>query len=163
MSKPLTNVSRATIYIDRDGEQISAHRWKDLRSDPRYCTIRGYDNGVYSVRVAWLGEIQKPNAVRVEDWKPYVFAVGKRSEKIADNIDPQPETRKCRTEQEAIEAYEDFLVRKCGCEWFPSPGGQGNAANPGFHFIERGNFLKPMSADVPTAIGGKGAELVGSW
>lgn len=74
------------------------------------------------------------------------------------------DSMKCRTEQEALEFYEDFLVRKCHCKWIPSPGGAGNAAgSKDHHFVEVGNLIAKRTADFPAGMTPEQNALVGSW
>lgn len=164
MASVLSNKSRATVYVDRGGCKIHEIEWKKLRMDPNYTTIREYDNGTYSVRVGWLGEIQNAGSTHPDHWKFYVVAIGKHIPGSAV-LEPCDETERYRTETEAIVAYEDFLVRRCECKWVPSNAGQDDFGHvmAEYHFVERNNQLKPLSADTPTTVGAVDASLVGSW
>jgi hypothetical protein len=156
-------------YINRDGESITLQQFRALRAQKDYVTIREYENERLYAAVLWLGEVEDAKTVPQEHWKLYGLVVMNIRTHDADGVKfPEPvRTRdpelsgRYRTEREAIEAYEDALVRNANCEWLPSQYKPGE-----HHFIERGNKLAPPPPDAPSIKAGEvqfDPAIVGSW
>jgi hypothetical protein len=143
------------IFVDKDGSRITHEQWKALRADQDYVLIRNYLSDTLRVIVLWHGMIDDPDTPP-EHYKPFELAVFNIRIKDGEGnpiprketIDPDA-TNNYRTAREAIQAYEDFLVRYSLCEWLPGSGTDENG-NPKMIFIERGNLLAPLSPDVPS-------------
>jgi hypothetical protein len=156
-------------YIDRNGEAISLEQWRNLRMNKGYTHIKEFENDTLYAAVIWKGEVDDSNTVPPEHWKPYTLIVQNIVATDAEG-QPHPEPKRVRdpelsgdfrSEREALEAYEDALVRYAQCEWLPS------SYKPGeHHFVERGNKLAPPPPDEPRVKAGEfeiDPSVVGSW
>jgi hypothetical protein len=162
---------KKNVYLNRDGESISLQQWRSLRAMKEYSCIREFENDKLYVAVLWLGEVPDAKTVPPEHWKLYGVTVMNIRKYDADGVkfedgprrttDPELAQR-FRTEQEAIDHYEDVLVRYAGCEWLQSEVEKG-----GHRFIERGNKLAPPPPDAPNTRlleeAGLDPALAGSW
>jgi hypothetical protein len=98
-------------YTDREGKPITAKVCDALMQCQDYVWMRRYNNGTDHCHVKWDGYHTHPFIV-IENGKKYGFT----------------------TAQAAITWYEDFLCRKCGCQWVPGIDGQPI-------LLEHGNIL----------------------
>jgi hypothetical protein len=156
-------------YVNKDGESITLTEFRRLRADKSYVTIREFENDKLYAAVLWLGEVEDAKSVPREHWKLYGLVV---MNIVTHDVDgakyPEPLrardpalSNRFRTEQEAIEAYEDALVRFADCSWVPSSYNSGE-----HHFIEKNNKLAPPPPDAPSAKAGEvqfDPAIVGSW
>jgi hypothetical protein len=155
-------------YINRAGEEITLVDWRNLRKTKGYTHIKEFENDRLYAAVLWHGEINDPNTIPAEHWKPYRLVVINIVSYDADGL-PLPEPKRVsdpdasgefRTEREALDAYEDLLVRYAKCEWLPS------MKEGEHHFVERNNKLAPPPPDEPTVKAGEAdidPAIVGSW
>jgi hypothetical protein len=158
----------AQAFVSREGHLLQRTEWTRLRADSSYFLVKEFENDKIAVSVEWLGFTRNANSVPRAHWKLYRLNVTNivTTDGLGDPLpaprrtfDPQL-TREFRTEQEALDAYEDALVRFGGCEWLPPPAG---ASGP--MFVEHGNKLKPPG---PNEVDTRGmdsdiADLAGSW
>lgn len=127
----------ATEYIDRDDAVIDREKWKELRSDAAYCSVKRYDNGTVNLEVEWWGKVD--NAQNLFDAYKGVYKV-KVSNYTEDGKLHPDGANGCtmhRSEAEAVKHYEEFLL-----QWTESHAKGGK-------FIEEGNTLKPLNPDLP--------------
>jgi hypothetical protein len=158
----------ANAYINRQGGKISRAAWLAHRKDRDYVVIKEFENDRIFALIEWLGVGKNAENVPQAHWKLYRLNVenivttdGEGRPLDAPRRSPDVMmTREFRTEKEALEAYEDLLVRFGGCEWLPSSSGEG-----GRQFVERDNVLLPPPPDVPDTRGmdEEIQDIAGSW
>jgi hypothetical protein len=156
-----------TAYVSREGHRLQRVEWQRLRADNAYRTVRAFENDTIGVTAEWVGIGQNPQTVPPQHWKLYRLTVENIVRADAEGnplpvprrtVDPSL-TRDFRTEQEAIDAYEDALVRFGGCEWLPAPDG---ATDP--LFVEHGNKLQVGESKIDVReLADDVADLAGSW
>lgn len=156
-------------YINRAGEIVPLQEWRNLRKNKGYTHIREFENDRLYAAVLWSGEINDAATIPPEHWKPYRLIVVNIVSFDAEGL-PLPEPKRVhdpdvscefRTEREAIESYEDLLVRYARCAWLPSAFKEGE-----HHFVEKDNKLAPPPPDAPTVKAGEveiDPAIVGSW
>jgi hypothetical protein len=154
-------------FVSREGHRLQRVEWQRLRANPEYRIIKAFENDTIGVTVEWLGVAQNPVNVPREHWKLYALHVenivrtdaeGKLLPVPRRTVDPSL-SNTFRTEQEAIDAYEDALVRFGGCEWLPAPAG---ATGP--LFVEHGNKLQVGESKIDVrGMDPDVADLAGSW
>ncbi len=159
-----------TLYVGRDRIVFNDRELFNKRmADPEYRYVRRYLNDRMRVEIEWTGHANtgelSPDHYRQFSFNVYnkrltdeegvPFADGPRF-----TLDPS-----CFEwfghEHEAINHYEDFLVRSStGSEWLNKDDGS-------VMFLERGNILAPANRDVPSLVVELGEEnnptIVGSW
>jgi hypothetical protein len=155
-------------FVNRDGGSITQAAWVALQKNHAYRFFREFENEKIRVTCEWLGFQKNAKTIPKQHWKLYRLDVenivttdGEGRPLDAPRRSPDPQaTREFRTEQEAIDAYEDILVRYADCEWLPSSRGES-----GRQFVEKGNILVPPPPDVPDTRGMDEdiADLAGSW
>jgi hypothetical protein len=154
-------------YISREGHRLQRVEWMRLRENRDYRVVKAFENDAIGVWVEWLGMAQNPVTVPREHWKLYALHVENivRADAQGNLLPVERRTldpalsRKFRTEQEAIDAYEDALVRFGGCEWLPAPAG---ATGP--LFVEHGNKLQVGESKIDVrGMDPDVADLAGSW
>src|SRR5260370_1573400 len=155
-------------FISKEGHPLQAVEWQRLQKDPSYRYVKAFENGKILATVEWLGVQRKAETVPRKHWKLYRLNVtnivttdGEGRPLVVTRRTPDPTaTREFRTVEEALEAYEDLLVRYADCEWLPSANGES-----GRQFVERGNTLVPPPPDQPDTRGMDQdiADLAGSW
>lgn len=131
MAKPL--------YVDRDGERISQVRWKELRANLAYTTLREYDNAVVQLKLMWNGQVSGHLAQSFpETWPVFILLVKnyRNGELVNDPVDGD---KYYPDEATAIAAYEKFLLSwtECGID---NEGG----------FVEEGNIYEPPPPPDPS-------------
>lgn len=154
--------------VDRRGVAINKVTWERHHADHSYRFFREFENEKIHVTCEWVGIARNAQTIPKQHWKLYRLNVvnivstdGEGRPLDAPRRAPDPQaTREFRTEQEAIDAYEDILVRYADCEWLPSSMGES-----GRQFVEKGNILVPPPPDVPDTRGMDEdiADLAGSW
>lgn len=159
-----------TLYVDKDGDRITKQKWQELRADRSYKYIREFENTTLYAAVLWHGEVPEADRQHEDHWKVYRLVVCdvrcEIREDMSVTITKEPNTEHSRafgSETEAIEAYEDLLVRKAKCRWVPSPGRSGNAASLDYHFLEVDNRLAKAAPNMPEHRDMTNPEIVGSW
>jgi hypothetical protein len=165
-------VNVTSIYVDKEGDQIHQNRWAGLRKDRSYTVIREFENDDVYVLLTWQGEIPNGANLPSDQWKPFLLSVNNiLTQDAHGNIFTCPirvrddeATEWFRTEQQALESYEDYLVRHANCEWIPIASSKvSNSSSSDSHFIERGNKLAAPSKNKPDHRVMANPELVGSW
>ena len=155
-------------FVNKEGGSITQEAWVSLQKNYAYRFFREFENKRIHATCEWLGTQKNAKTIPRNHWKLYRLNVenivttdgeGRPLEAPRRTPDPQV-TREFTTMQEAIDAYEDLLVRYADCEWLPSATGEG-----GRQFVEKGNILVPPPPDVPDTRGMDDdiAELAGSW
>lgn len=152
-------------YYDRNRTPIKHDKWEELSADESYRIVRKYENDKLRALVIWHGRHDGIGAKLVPDQHQRIFEL-----RVENILQPDYEQGRAyvkyvrddeasgffRTEQEAINNYENFLVQYAGCEWLP--GVNGNQV-----FVDHGNIHKPKSPDEPTWTPEVDKELIGSW
>jgi len=155
-------------FISKEGHPLQQVEWQRLQHDMSYRFVKEFENEKIHTTVEWLGVQRHSETVPRKHWKLYRLNVvnivttdGEGRPLAAPRRTPDPTaTREFRTVQEALDAYEDLLVRYADCEWLPSSHG-----DTGRQFMEKGNFLTPLP---PNQVDTRGmdqdiADLAGSW
>jgi hypothetical protein len=155
-------------FISKEGHPLQQVEWQRLQQDRDYRFLKEFENERLAAEVEWLGIQRKAETVPRKHWKLYRLNVinivttdGEGRPLDVPRRTPDPTaTREFRTVQEAIDAYEDILVRYADCEWLPSSNGES-----GRQFVEKGNTLVPPPPDQPDTRGMDQdiADLAGSW
>jgi hypothetical protein len=122
----------ATKYIDRSGNEITKAEWGQRSNDRKYRLVKQFDNGRVDVSLLWRGLVAEPYASSLEEfWPVFIFEVFNYREDGTKALDPIENERFFPNEEEAIKAYEAFLLK-----WSDS----------NFHgdeFVEVGNKYTP--------------------
>lgn len=132
-------------YIGRDGSRLTKESWDRLQQDPSKRIVREYDNGEIQVRLIWNGRMTKTQAQSFRDTWP-VFEIRVMNYNAEGRLVPDPvaDNSTFPSENEAINAYEEFLITWADCE----VGDDGN-------LIEKDNHLAPPpppDPDAPTSV-----------
>jgi hypothetical protein len=157
-------------YVGRDGAVFtSIDEYAKRCNDSEYRYIRRYLNDRMRVEIEWTGH---PHSIELfpEHFRQFQFNVynkrltDEEGTPFADGpqFTPDPSCyEQFGHEHEAINHYEDFLVRMgTGSEWVSKDG-------VSQIFFERGNLLAPANPDIPVLAIELGEEekleIVGSW
>lgn len=114
------------FYFDKTGKQIGQKTWRQLSMNPRYATLREFENDFLHVRAYWNGVIGNPH---VPPDKRMLFRVEVTNiiskdgndmplAKPVRTLDPELSTN-FATDQEAVNYYEHILVKEADCIWLP--------------------------------------------
>jgi hypothetical protein len=163
-------MKKPTIYIDHNLNRIPMAQ-ADLLSRTMgrdFTVIREFENDTLFARITFSPVVITPD-IPAEHWMPFKLVV--------ENImttDPEgmvlsvparckdvDASNSFRTMQEAINSYEDLLVRHGGCQFFP--GSNDDFGNPTVHLLVRGNKLAPPSKDMPIVSAEIDEAAIGSW
>jgi hypothetical protein len=127
----------ATEYLDRKDAVITKERWKELRDDPVYKSVRRYDNGKVHVEIEWYGKVPNPAGTWESLKKVFKFTASNYT--VEGKLVPDGANGEVwfRTEEAAVEHYEKFLA-----DWTESQIVAGK-------FVEEGNTLKTLDPDLP--------------
>lgn len=144
-------------YVDRQGNYLLKHEWAALRTDESYTTVRHFLGENARVRLEWTGGPFEPVAgvltllpftLKIAELHPDPKRPHIKTEKIVDES-------RFGAEQEAVNAYEHYLVMHQGCEWLDGDSGP--------CFLERGNLIID-SPDAPrVSMDEVVPEEFGSW
>lgn len=105
------------IYLNRDGLRIDKAKWTELQKDDSYRVIREFDNGKVRVRLVWEGRVDKAHAQSFRDTWP-IFSMGVWNYRADGSmvIDPVKNGETYSHIEEAVRAYEEFLIDWTDCE-----------------------------------------------
>ena len=153
---------KKVTYINKDKQVISQQQYEELK---RALEPKIFENKTSRVVLAFNGELEGPmvKSIPPEHWMPFEVRVfnrlhyGTSAERFVRDPDGD---KKFRTEKEAIDYYQTFLVRWCGC--FGTLNDDGSVTD----FIEDGNMLghEAMAEQgVPVVKGGAAAAVYGEW
>lgn len=155
-------------FIDRNKNFITTGEHMELMKNRSFTVVREFENDTLFARIIFDSQIRNPDIPR-EHWTPFKLIVENIMITDGDGRPlPAPirvkdvdASNDFRTEKEAINSYEDLLVRHAGCEFFP--GSLDESGNASTIFMERGNKLKPPPPDMPIATEMTDQESIGSW
>lgn len=120
-------------YYDREGRRISLLTWQNHQANTSYSLLREYDNGAVRVRLVWLGKLMDREAQSYRDtWPLFTISVWNYNDQGRLVPDPVEDGKTFAHEQEAINAYEEFLIN-----WTDS------TVNDEGKLIEADNLLAP--------------------
>ena len=146
-------------YYDREFHRIPFDKWKALRRDSEYCTVRLYDNGSVKVFAKWLGMVENPNSTFPEYYPIFRLNVENYGSNGLLRYDPVEHGKMFKTENLVVAAYERFVER-----WTESYSDENG------NFVEADNLLTPPPPPNPDApdsdfssVKGINIDDVGAW
>lgn len=158
-------------YIDRNLNAITLAECIEMREKlgRSFIVVREYENDSLFVRIVFDPQIRDPNIPR-QDLKPFlllvenIIAIDKDGNKLESleyiRIRDESLCQSFRTEKEAINSYEDILVRFADCEFFPRRDEFGNEQT---FLLERNNKFNPGGKDKPLPGDNVDPALMSSW
>lgn len=158
------------VYLDRDLSRITLQRHMELATSRDFTIVREFENNDLFARIVFNSQHRDDGKIPQEHWKPFVLIVqniittdaeGNKLDEPA-RVKDIDASQKFRTEQEAIDSYEDLLVRHAHCEFVPSAWAD-SSGNPQMRLYEKGNKLLPPSKDVPVVEGVANEADFASW
>lgn len=144
----------ASIYVDRDGVQISMPEWSLLQTQDEYRFIRRYGNEKVKVNLMWLGMVPRRFVDNsLPDYWPVfelqVWNVGPDGQAIED---PVEHGRKFGRQGDAVEWYDAFIAK--WTESYVDERGK---------LIEVGNEFAPPDPNSFTPASMSANVFAGSW
>jgi len=163
-------MKKPTIYIDHNLNRIPKAQAELLSSTMGrdFTVIREFENETLFARITFDPIIRTPD-IPAEHWTPFKLWVENIMTTDPEGVVLSVPAR-CkdvdvsnlfRTMKEAIDSYEDLLVRHGGCQFFP--GSNDDFGNPTVHLLVRGNKLAPPSKDMPIVSAEIDEAAIGSW
>ena len=161
-------LSRQPSHIDRKLNAVTAVEYEKLAKNREYTVVREFENENLFARIAFNGKITNHQKVPREHWTPFELEVVNIMTTDPDGsflVEPirckdVDVSNSFRTEAEAINVYEDLLVRHAHCEFIPTTDDDGQ---PATRLFERGNRLAPPSKDAPVMTAEANARDYSSW
>jgi len=142
----------AYVFVDQNGVRITPTEWEEKRANDDYRFIRRFEDDKVRVTVEWIGKVPKSSLQSFREYWP-VFEM--RVENGTPNgwrLDPADGEQMFGYLDDAVKAYEEFLVRWTECE-------QDDEGK----LIEVGNKLTPPDPNIPTTAATELDPEVGAW
>jgi len=139
-------------YYDKNGSPIQHAEWLKLRKDDAYRYIHRYENDRVRVMLEWVGEVPSEKLQTFREFWPIFRLTVENATPKGWVVDPADGERTFGVLDEAIEAYQSFLVRWTECSW-----------DAGGTFLETGNKLAPPNPYEPTTQAFELDPEVGAW
>lgn len=103
-------MAKKVLYLDRNGNKISADEFIERAADPEYAQVRAFDNGRVRVFLNWTGKIANPDQTFEGYRKLFTLEVWNYSE--SGNLTRDPAYPQTFPDQDsAVTAYEAFIER----------------------------------------------------
>ncbi|WP_297478311.1 hypothetical protein [Ferrovum sp.] len=139
------------IYFDKDGRKIQKDKWTHYRMDPSYCIVREFRNKAVLVIVEWKGAVDTrlhPFAFTHPTFEMRVWNFDSDGKLVPDPVESK---KTFPSEQNAINAYNNFLLR-----WTDSKIENGE-------LVEVGNELTPPPPPDPNIPKTAVNDDIGCW
>jgi hypothetical protein len=144
-------------YFDREGDAVSPQLWKEKQADKAYKHLKAFDNGSVLVTLDWNGKVNDPANSWRDSWAVFVLNVINYDSQGVGRPDPIMDGKTFPYEEDAVKAYEDFLV-----SWTESHRVT-NGVTGEDELVEEGNRLVPDAPPDPNRPATAVDDDVGAW
>lgn len=128
-------------FYDRTGMKIGPNKWLELREDRNYTIVREFDNGAVYVTVEWVGKVV--GELFRSCWPLFKITVQNYDSTGVLREDPADSGKTFATEADAINFYEDFLLKYTESDLDLDENGHPI-------FVEKGNQLDNTPEEPPS-------------